>query len=264
MARLKPMRDLDDCIFRDVIPRKDAMPESLQQNLLRDSYVKISTPIEYAAEGTDFTSEEISARPPDFACHDDDDNPWDDVDPNEYEGPSVGKAKASHAVPEHVKTEFGEPEEAELDQLDEEERGELWIRDADLAPDAGAMAEEHVQRESEQDACMFGAEQKPQARKTGAKAAAKVVAAAPSKATLPGHVPELKASGRQELGLAKDYQASGLDADVEAEVFAVAALKRCVSRSSRNLLPAKTNVVIRASEAIARLKLQKLAEHALQ
>ena len=31
------------------------------------------------------------------------------------------------------------------------------------------------------------------ARKTGAKAAAKVVAATPSKATLPGHVPELKA-----------------------------------------------------------------------
>eukprot|EP00435_Cladocopium_sp_Y103_P021171 s3411_g5.t1 len=100
MARLKPMRDLDDCIFRDVIPRKDEMPESLQQNLLRDSYVKVSIPTEYAAEGTDFTFEEIRARPPDFTCHEDDDNPWDEVDPNEHEGPSVGKAKASHAAPE--------------------------------------------------------------------------------------------------------------------------------------------------------------------
>ena len=37
------------------------------------------------------------------------------------------------------------------------------------------------------------------ARKTGAKAAAKVVAATPSKAMLPGHVPELKASGTASL-----------------------------------------------------------------
>ena len=30
---------------------------------------------------------------------DEEGNPWDDVDVNEHEGPSVGKAKASHPAP---------------------------------------------------------------------------------------------------------------------------------------------------------------------
>jgi len=112
------------------------------------------------------------------------------------------KAEQEKSEIRSVKTEeFGEPEEAELDE-----------EDPDLGAMADAVSEPVVQLQqnepvdsvdellpsnsrldSPQDACMLGAEQKPQARKTGAKAAAKVVAATPSKATLPGHVPELKA-----------------------------------------------------------------------
>ena len=44
------------------------------------------------------TAEELRDRPTDAGVPDDDDegDPWDALDVNEYEGPSVGKAKASH------------------------------------------------------------------------------------------------------------------------------------------------------------------------
>ena len=48
------------------------------------------------------TAEELRDRPTDAGVPDDDDeegDPWDALDVNEYEGPSVGKAKASHAAP---------------------------------------------------------------------------------------------------------------------------------------------------------------------
>eukprot|EP00435_Cladocopium_sp_Y103_P039012 s873_g10.t1 len=48
MAKLKPVRPAEDCIFRDVIPRKDEMPDTVQ-NLVRDADVKVSIPTEYTA-----------------------------------------------------------------------------------------------------------------------------------------------------------------------------------------------------------------------
>eukprot|EP00435_Cladocopium_sp_Y103_P028603 s1446_g7.t1 len=109
MARLKPVRPAEECIFRDAIPRKDEMPDTIQ-NMVRDAYTKVSKPTGYMVEAQEFTAEEIKERPPDFTCQDDDDdNRWNDVDPNEYEGPSVGKAKASHAAPESKAAIVGEP-----------------------------------------------------------------------------------------------------------------------------------------------------------
>eukprot|EP00435_Cladocopium_sp_Y103_P043739 s3220_g12.t1 len=110
MARLKPVRPNEDCIFRDVIPRKDEMPESIQQNMVRDAYVKVSKPTEYAAEASEFTAEEIRDRPPDFACQDDDDLLGTLLQLGLLILPGrVGKAKASHAAPESKATVIGQP-----------------------------------------------------------------------------------------------------------------------------------------------------------
>jgi hypothetical protein len=49
-----------------------------------------------------FAAQELRNRPTDAGVAEDDDDegdPWDALDVNEYEGPSVGKAKASHAAP---------------------------------------------------------------------------------------------------------------------------------------------------------------------
>lgn len=116
------------------------------------------------------------------------------------------KAEQEKSEIRSVKTqEFGEPEEAQLDEEDPDLAGAMaaaresepvveqlqqvqQTEPADELPPSTSRSLDFPQ-----DACMLGAEQEPQARKTGAKAAAKVVAATPSKAMLPGHVPELKA-----------------------------------------------------------------------
>ena len=51
-------------------------------------------------EPKSFTTEEIKARPPDMSYDEVDDEAA--LGPNEHEGPSVGKARASHAAPEKV------------------------------------------------------------------------------------------------------------------------------------------------------------------
>ena len=86
--------------MRDVSPKMEHLAVRFVQVLtaLREktnkSMPSISTP-------ESLTAEELRDRPTDAGVADDDDedgDPWDALDANEFEGPSVGKAKASHAA----------------------------------------------------------------------------------------------------------------------------------------------------------------------
>ena len=93
-----------EATMRDVPPKMEHLPVRFVQVLtaLREKTNKsapsVSTP-------ESLTAEELRDRPTDAGVADDDDDdddegdPWDALDANEYEGPSVGKAKASHAAP---------------------------------------------------------------------------------------------------------------------------------------------------------------------
>ena len=100
----KRRRPEGEATMRDVTPKMEALPVRFVQMLtaLREKTNK-SMPSMSMPES--LTAEELRARPTDAGVADDDDDddeegdPWDALDENEYEGPSVGKAKASHATP---------------------------------------------------------------------------------------------------------------------------------------------------------------------
>ena len=101
LSLYKRRRPAGEATMRDIPPKMEHLPVRFVQVLtaLREKTNKsapsVSTP-------ESFTAEELRDRPTDAGVADDDDDegdPWDALDANEYEGPSVGKAKASHAAP---------------------------------------------------------------------------------------------------------------------------------------------------------------------
>ena len=88
--------------MRNVAPKMEHLPVKFVQLLtsLRKKTNKSMPPSMSLPES--FTQQELRDGPTDAGVLDDDDeegNPWDALDVNGYEGPSVGKAKASHAAP---------------------------------------------------------------------------------------------------------------------------------------------------------------------
>ena len=101
LSLYKRRRPAGEATMRDVTPKMEHLPVRFVQvlNALREKTNKsapsVSTP-------ESFTAEELRDRPTDAGVAEDDDeegDPWDALDPDEHEGPSVGKAKASHAAP---------------------------------------------------------------------------------------------------------------------------------------------------------------------
>ena len=98
----KRRRPRGEATMRDVAPNMEHLPVKFVQLLtsLREKTNKSMPPSMSLPES--FTAQELRNGPTDAGVPDDDDeegNPWDALDVNEYEGPSVGKAKASHAAP---------------------------------------------------------------------------------------------------------------------------------------------------------------------
>ena len=92
------LRNEGDATFHDTPPRAEELPVACQQ-ILRLIQEKVSRPAPAIVEPKPFTKAELDAFPADLQDGPPDEtegNPWDDVDVNEHEGPSVGKAKASH------------------------------------------------------------------------------------------------------------------------------------------------------------------------
>ena len=92
------LRNEGDATFHDTPPRAEELPVACQQ-ILRLIQEKVSRPAPAIVEPKSFTKAELDAFPADLQDGPPDEtegNPWDDVDVNEHEGPSVGKAKASH------------------------------------------------------------------------------------------------------------------------------------------------------------------------
>ena len=72
------------------------------QEILRLIHEKVNKPAAPIREPQKFTKEELSSFPADLTDgppNEEEGNPWDEVDVNEHEGPSVGKAKATHPPP---------------------------------------------------------------------------------------------------------------------------------------------------------------------
>ena len=96
----KRRRPAGEATMRDQTPKMEHLPVRFVQVLttLREKTNK-SMPSMSLPES--LTAEELRACPTDAGVADDDDegDPWDALDVNEYESPSVGKAKASHAAP---------------------------------------------------------------------------------------------------------------------------------------------------------------------
>ena len=98
----KRRRPQGEATMRDVAPKMEHLPVKFVQLLtsLLEKTNKSMPPSMSLPES--FTQQELRDGPTDAGVLDDDDeegNPWDALDVNEYEGPSVGKAKASHAAP---------------------------------------------------------------------------------------------------------------------------------------------------------------------
>ena len=98
----KRRRPRGEATMRDVAPNMEHLPVKFVQLLtsLREKTNKSMPPSMSLPES--FTAQELRDGPTDAGVPDDDDeegNPWDALDVNEYEGPSVGKAKANHAAP---------------------------------------------------------------------------------------------------------------------------------------------------------------------
>ena len=92
------LRAEGEATFRDASPRVEELPVACQQ-LLRLMHEKVNKPAAPMVEPQKFTKEELEGFPADLQDgppNEEEGNPWDDVDVNEHEGPSVGKAKASH------------------------------------------------------------------------------------------------------------------------------------------------------------------------
>jgi hypothetical protein len=101
LSLYKRKRPEGEATMHDISPKMEHLPGRFVQVLtaLREKTNKampsVSTP-------ESLTAEELRDRPTDAGVADDDDedgDPWDALDANEFEGPSVGKAKASHAAP---------------------------------------------------------------------------------------------------------------------------------------------------------------------
>ena len=101
LSLYKRKRPEGEATMRDVSPKMEHLPVRFVQVLtaLREKTNKSMPSI---SKPESLTAEELRDRPTDAGVADDDDeerDPWDALDSNEFEGPSVGKAKASHAAP---------------------------------------------------------------------------------------------------------------------------------------------------------------------
>ena len=88
-------------VSRDRPVQKQNLPIACQE-LLKALHEKVMVPAPFALEAQSFAKEKVQRFPPeatDGNPYEDDDDPWAAVDVNEFEGPSVGKAKASHPAP---------------------------------------------------------------------------------------------------------------------------------------------------------------------
>ena len=97
----KKKRPQGEATMRYVPPKMEHLPVKFVQ-LLTSLREKTNKSMPSMSLPEDLTAEELRDRPTDAGVPDDDDeegDPWDALDVNEYEGPSVGKAKASHAAP---------------------------------------------------------------------------------------------------------------------------------------------------------------------
>ena len=95
------LRAEGDATFRDTLPEPEELPIHCQE-ILRNLFEKVNQPAALIREPQKFTREELSNFPADLTdgpLDEEEGNPWDDVDVNEHEGPSVGKAKASQPPP---------------------------------------------------------------------------------------------------------------------------------------------------------------------
>lgn len=102
-ARIARLRPEGVTTFRDVMPRPDELPVACQE-ILRHFLNKVNKPAATIREAQKFTKEELNDRPADPVDgpqeeDDEEGDPREEVDVNEHEGLSVGKAKASHPVP---------------------------------------------------------------------------------------------------------------------------------------------------------------------
>ena len=102
-ARIARLRPEGVATFGDVMLRPEELPVACQE-LLRHPLEKVNKAAATIREPQKFTQKGLNDRPADLTEgppeeDDDEGNSWDDVGVNEHEGPSVGKAKASHAGP---------------------------------------------------------------------------------------------------------------------------------------------------------------------
>jgi RNA:NAD 2'-phosphotransferase (TPT1/KptA family) len=100
-SMFKRRRPQGEATMRDVAPKMEHLPVKFVQ-LLTSLREKTNRSMPSMSLPETLTAEELRDRPTDAGVPDDDEeegDPWDALDVNEYEGPSVGKAKASHAAP---------------------------------------------------------------------------------------------------------------------------------------------------------------------
>ena len=100
-SMFKRRRPQGEATMRDVAPKMEHLPVKFVQ-LLTSLRVKTNRSMPSMSLPETLTAEELRDRPTDAGVPDDDEeegDPWDALDVNEYEGPSVGKAKTSHAAP---------------------------------------------------------------------------------------------------------------------------------------------------------------------
>jgi len=102
LSMFKRKRPAGEATMRDVSPKMEHLPVKFVQ-VLTALRKKTNRSMPSMSLPESLTAEELRARPTDAGVAEDDDDeegdPWDALDANEYEGPSVGKAKASHAAP---------------------------------------------------------------------------------------------------------------------------------------------------------------------
>ena len=97
----KRRRPAGEATMRDHMPRMEHLPVKFVQ-VLTSLREKTNRSMPSVSVPEKITAEELRAFPSEAGQPDDEDdegNPWDALDMDEFEGPSVGKAKASHAAP---------------------------------------------------------------------------------------------------------------------------------------------------------------------
>lgn len=87
--------------MKDRAPRMEALPGAFVE-LLRLPNEKVNKPTPSMSFPESLMAEELRDRLTDAGQAEDDDDPCASLDENEYEGPSVGRAKASHPTPKEA------------------------------------------------------------------------------------------------------------------------------------------------------------------